>query len=66
MPTNEKPMTPIIKDFRNIIRINTLSNVVSQIKKPEFIDQIFDVVELLQDICVNLNSYFGKKVKFQF
>jgi DNA mismatch repair ATPase MutS len=57
MPTNEANF----KEFKNITRVNTI--LVKPLKNSDVIEQIFDIVEVLQEICQNLNSYFGKKVK---
>lgn len=59
MPSTEA----LVKDFKNITRVSTMPNIVAPLKNSEVIEQIYDIVEVLQEICTNMNSYFGKKVK---
>jgi gustatory receptor len=60
----EIPMTDLLaKDFKNVMKLQTSAKDVLPIKAHEVIDQIYDIVEILQEICSKLNSFFGKKVK---
>lgn len=59
-PTNTKAIP--LKEM-NVTSGITNIVVVPHSTKADFIDSIYEIVEILQKICSKMNSYFGKKVR---
>jgi hypothetical protein len=56
MPTKE------MRDL-NVSALGAITNIIVPYStKADFIDSIYEIVEILQKICSKMNLYFGKKV----
>lgn len=51
------------KPVKNFTNVNTISSIITPYNSIEVIENIHDIVEKLQHICSQINSYFGKKVR---
>lgn len=65
LPSNTKAI-PLSKEMKHLSVSSSITNivVVPHSTKADFIDSIYEIVEILQKICSKMNSYFGKKVNF--
>lgn len=53
------------KEMRDVSTLSALTNIIVPYStKADFIDSIYEIVEILQKICSKMNLYFGKKVRF--
>lgn len=57
-PSNQKPP-------RNISYVSTASNIYMPLDGTEVIENVYNIMETLQKICSQINSYFGIKVKIE-
>lgn len=63
LPSNTKAI-PLSKEMKSLSTITNIV-VVPHSTKADFIESVYEIVEILQKICAKMNSYFGKKVKFE-
>ena len=53
----------IFKDYKNVANLDISHGNVLPMRTFEVMEHIYDIIEILQEICAKLNSYFGKKVQ---
>lgn len=57
----ELPSAPMMQ-VKNLTRVSSSANIANS---TDFVENIYEIVETIQKICSNMNSYFGKKVKLE-
>lgn len=62
----ELPSTPKAKPVNELKRVNARPIIVMPCNSAEVVENVHEIVEKLQLICCQMNSYFGKKVRREF